>query len=99
MRPVLGERSRSASSAMVEAVSCGAVVCLGDGGCGCGLELDSESGRWGEGRWREKSRSMKAADGKRCSMRRKRGRMLRRVAAMTKGVGLVGGEMSGEAKL
>lgn len=91
MRPVLGERSRSASSAMVDVVSGGAVVPLGDGGCSCGLELDLESGRWGGGRWRVKSRSMKTADGKSCSMRRKRGRMLRSVADMTKGVGMVGG--------
>ena len=45
MRPVLGERSRSASSAMVEIVSIGAVVPWGDGGCNCGLALGLESGR------------------------------------------------------
>ena len=45
MRPVLGERSKSASSAMVVLRSGGAAVCLGDGGCGCGLELDLEGGR------------------------------------------------------
>ena len=91
MRPVLGERSRSASSAMVVVVSGGGVVPLGDGGCSCGLALNLESGRCGGGRWRVKSRSMKTADGKRCSIRRKRGRMLRRVAEMTKGAGMVGG--------
>ena len=99
MRPVLGERSRSASSAMVEVVNGGAVVRLGDEECDCGLELDLDSGRWGGGRWRVKSRSMKSADGKRCSMRRKRGRMLRRVAEMTKDVGMAGGLMSGDGKI